>query len=324
MKLPLTLRLSLIVLPLLSLTLHSAPPAVYEPIPEQPFWLEADVRQQFPTEPIIRSTDYVKSGSTFYVSPGEQTQAAIAWIEAEGQWLEPRPAAPTAQKDNMVLSSQSAALEIVGPDGKNIDTSTAGTVIPQGSTVTTKDGWAAITLAGINTLHLMPGATATLNMRNEAGKLNTTVNLKSGGAFSKVGKSEGLPQNYRVQTPMGVAAARGTDFVTLALPTRIEVWIAEGVVDVFDPQGQKVGEVAAADDKALKVLRSPAITDPTENALANASIMTAAFGFVGQANTTTQGIQKKISAGLSPTPEELAFQKETIPVKFLIKVQKKP
>jgi hypothetical protein len=72
----------------------------------------------------------------------------------------------------------------------------------------------------------------------------------------------------------------------------------------------------------LKVLRNPAIPDPAENAKANAAIMSAAFGFVGQANTTTQALQSKKAQGLVLTAEEEAFQKETIPVRFLIKVHK--
>ena len=315
------LRFLLLALPL---NLQALPPAAYEPIPGEPFWLETDVAQQFPSEPIIRSSDYLKQGTTYFVSPSDKTQAAIAWIEADGQWLEPRKPADSAKPDNMVLSSRSAPLDVVGPDGKTLDMSLNGAVIPEGSTVTTKDGWAAITLGALNTLHLMPGASATLSMKNETGKMATLIKLKSGGVFSKVGKRDGLAQDYRIQTPQGIAAARGTDFVTLALPARMEVWIAEGIVDVMDTQGNKVGEVAASNDKALKVLRNPAITDPAENAKANAAIMTAAFGFVGQANTTNLGIQKKVSEGLARTPEEEAFQKETIPVKFLIKVAKKP
>jgi hypothetical protein len=306
----------------LPLILNAVPPATYEAVTGEPFWLEADVSQQFPTEPIIRSTDYVKQGSTYFASPGEKTQTATAWMEVSGLWLEPRKAAETAKPDNMVLSIKNTGLEVMGADGKAIDTTNPGTILPEGSTVTVKEGWAAVTLGGVNTLHLMPNTTATLSMKPEAGKLSTTIMLKSGGVFSKVGKREGLVQDYRIKTPQGVAAARGTDYVTLALPTRMEVWIAEGVVDVLDNQGAKVGQVAAASDHSLKVLRNPPIPDPVENAKANAAIMSAAFGFVGQANIDLQAIQSKKTKGETLSAQEEAQLKETLPVSYLVKVHK--
>ncbi|MDZ4787525.1 MAG: FecR family protein [Blastochloris sp.] len=203
-----------------------------------------------------------------------------------------------------------------------MDTAAIGSVVPVGSSLPSKDTWAAITLCNMNTLHLMPNTKVKVGMKTETGKLSTAISLESGGVFSKVGKRAGLTQDYRVQTPLGIAAARGTDYVTLALPTRMEVWIAEGKVDVLDLKGTKIGEVAASDDKALKVLRTPAILDPKENAAANAAIMTAAFRFAGQTNIANQSIHTKQQQKQELTLEEQDLLKNTIPVKYLVKVRK--
>ncbi|NJK91491.1 MAG: FecR domain-containing protein [Blastochloris sp.] len=292
---------------------QAEPPAVYEMVPDQPLWLELDVKAQYPGEPILRSGTYVRQADTIFVTPGPDTKSEAAWVEAVGFWLESRPAPASASESNLVLTVANPGLQVTTPDGKALESLSAGSAIPNGSTVKVGESWAALTLNKINTIHLMPGSTATLNSSREANQLSTKVNLEAGGVFSKVGKQEGLQQDYRVNTPRGIAAARGTDYVTLALPDRIEVWIAEGVVDVLDPAGTKVGEVAAADDQALKVLRSPTITDPAANAQANAAIMTAAFGFVAQANTTNQSLAAKKAAGQALTAEEEAFLQTIYP-----------
>lgn len=313
---------------LLSLTLAltssawALPPAVYEPIPNTPFWLESDVVQQYPQEAIIRQTEYLKKDNTFFVSPSFLTTAEVAWIEVSGQWLEPRKSPTTATSTNIVVASQNPNLTITSPDGKKTDSSALGTVIVEGSTVEVKEQWAALTLGNLNTLHLMPNTKVKVSFKSEPSKVSTVIQLDSGGVFSKVGKRADTSQDYRVQTPIGIAAARGTDYVTLALPTRMEVWIAEGKVEVLDLKGAKIGEVSASDDTALKVLRTPALTNPKENAEANAAIMTAAFNFVGQSNLENKSIQNKLSLKKELTAEEQELVKNTLPVKYFVKVQK--
>ncbi len=298
-------------------TSSAAPPAIYQAVEGEPFRLIEDVRQQFPSEPILGSDFAVRDGDRFFVTPGPGLNGARAWFVAEGGWLEPRLPHPAANANNVVLSIVQQGVSI-SRDGAPTAPAAAGETIDSKTTIRAGEGWAALTVGGVDTLHLLPGTEVSIEFEPSPSAPRTRVNLKSGGVFSRIKRRGDSPPDYKIVTPKGISGARGTDFVTLALPDRIEVWIAEGIVDVFDPDGNKVGEVAAEDDKALKVFRHPALPSQAEIFEANAAIMTAAINFIQQANIVSAGIAEKRQSRIALTPEEELVVREGITIRYLI------
>ncbi|MFQ3577509.1 MAG: FecR domain-containing protein [Verrucomicrobiia bacterium] len=295
----------------------AAPPAIYRAVEGQPFRLVEDVRQQFPAEPIVGSDFAVRDGDRFFVTPGPGLQGTRAWFVAEGRWLEPRLPHPAAKPNNVVLSIVQPGVS-VSRGGASASPAVAGQEVDAATTIRAGEGWAALTVGGVDTLHLLPGTEMSIEFQPSPTASRTRVNLKSGGVFSRIKSRGASPPDYRVVTPKGISGARGTDFVTLALPDRIEVWIAEGIVDIFDPEGNKVGEVAAADDNALKVFRHPALPTQSEIFEANAAIMTAAINFIQQANIVSAGIAEKRNARIALDPAEELVLREGITIRYLV------
>lgn len=291
----------------------------YEPVPGEPFWLLDDVRKSHPGDMIFDTRDYVREGGGFRASTVSAPETA--WFVVEGRWMEPRKAPANASVRNAVIASSRPDARLIYADGGSVRAD-AGTIVPPGATLKSGSEWAAITVGGRDTLHLMPGSEAVVDYNGDAKAPATRINLKTGGLFSKIERRRGGIQDYKIATPQGISAARGTDFVTLALPDRIEVWIAEGVVDVFDKREQLVGTVASADDSALKVLRHPRLRSEAAEVKANTAIMTTALGFIERANTSWAGIARKKAAGEGLDTFDRKVIRDTIPVRYLVKARR--
>lgn len=116
-------------------------------------------------------------------------------------------------------------------------------LIPTGSTVETSTASsAAVFMGGVDSARLVPDSGMTVTQGMEGTVRHTLIDLKKGAVFSRVGKRPGETQKYEVQTPEGVAAARGTEFADEVYEDLHLVFVNKGTVDLFI-DGKLVGTV---------------------------------------------------------------------------------
>jgi hypothetical protein len=85
-------------------------------------------------------------------------------------------------------------------------------------------------------LRINPGSQVRLTTGNERGALVRTLELEFGEVWARVSRREG--SEFRVQTPAGVAAVKGTEFVVRVDSAGATVITLEGVVEFFNDAGR--------------------------------------------------------------------------------------
>jgi hypothetical protein len=299
--------------------------ATYQVIPGEPIKLEDDVKTLFPGAPILRQDQYVDKGSTVELLSGSSSHPEFIWIERSGDWIEPANAIQKSRRlevnpTEMKLTELDGVVDVTLADGSSMK-GTEGMVVPEGATLrTSTSGTAAVILGGVSSVRLIGGTEVSVSQQVGEGNLrNTTINLTKGGVFSRVGQRLSETQSFKVKTPFGIAAAKGTDYVTIALPQRMDVWIAQGTVQVEDNKGTIVGTVSG-EPGAVKILRSPVLTEPSEVAEANSLTMGAAVDVIPGLNKKLAAIRLADPALL--TPDEKAFLAQVRTFKWLVKAKK--
>ncbi|NJL19383.1 MAG: FecR domain-containing protein [Bdellovibrionaceae bacterium] len=101
-------------------------------------------------------------------------------------------------------------------------------------------------IGGRHNVCLIPGTIAVLDREAGAQSDRVRIDLKQGAVFSHV-NLKAIPTDFTVKTPQALAAARGTDFVTVALPEVTDVWIQEGTVELLELSGASVGTVSSTE-----------------------------------------------------------------------------
>jgi biopolymer transport protein ExbD len=203
----------------------------------------------------------------------------------------------------------------------NFSPVTDGMTLPNGAVVKTgANGTAAVLFGGVDSARLMPDSAAAVQQTVTAQSRSAEVDLTTGGVFSKVGTQVGVKGDYEVHTPFGNAVAHGTDFVTMTTSARTDVWIAQGTVELVQPDGQKVGVVTSDGAGALKIIRFPALTDPHQAMLADTETLTAILNFIPMANQKIKVLRNKKTMGVSPTADEQAYLNRIKQVPCLIKL----
>lgn len=291
-------------------------------------WLEEDVRALFPDAVIVREGQYKQQGGEFVV----ETSAVLpdkVFIESSGDWIEPVTPPPSVGKitiasDELKVVEVAGQVEVSDPGNPTIfRPAQEDSIILSGSTVKTGvDGTAAVFMGGVNSVRIAPGAETLINQKVEGAKRESLIDLKLGTVFSKVGRKPGEIQEFRVKGPSGVAAAKGTDFVTVQLPDRMDVWVAEGVVELLKPDGGVVGQVSAALDGGLKIIRSPVASSQEATAAANRQTMGAAIHFVSQVNLKTAALNERAKKGDTLSPEDQAYLKRLRRVTWLVEAKR--
>ncbi|HEY0256103.1 MAG TPA: FecR family protein, partial [Candidatus Methylacidiphilales bacterium] len=196
-----------------------------------------------------------------------------------------------------------------------------GMTIPNGSVVKTgADGTAAVLFGGVNSARLIPNSEAAVQQTLASQVRSTEVDLHSGAVFSKVGLRPGEKQDYQVHTPFGVAAAKGTDFVSVALPARTDVWIAQGIVQLDKPDGKVVGTVSSTGTGGLKIIRFPIMADMHQAMMASAETMTAAMNVIPMINLKVKALHNQLANGLTLTPSQKDYLGRIKKIPCLIKL----
>ncbi|MCE0484307.1 MAG: FecR family protein [Methylacidiphilales bacterium] len=273
------------------------------------FYWKGDVLKADP-EAVIFTGKYTQQGDSYFITPKVKAPKEL-YIPMTNDWIEPitpsnMPASLNIPPDAMQIREPHGDVTVALPTAPaNFVPVNDGMTIPNGSVVKTGgDGTAAVLFGGVDSARLIPNSEAAVQQTVTEASRSTEVDLTKGAVFSKVGQRIGEKEDYQVKTEFGVAAARGTDFVTVAMPARTDVWIAQGTVQLSQPDGKLVGTVKSDGGGPLKIIRFPVIADPHQAMLASAETMTAAFNFIPMANIKIKALRDQMAQGVKLTPTE--------------------
>ncbi len=185
----------------------------------------------------------------------------------------PNGTPPAVGINEMKLVEVHGSVNIKKADG-DIEQGREGTIVPSGATVqTTSDASsAAVFIGGVDSARLLPHTEVKITENLNGSVRHTSIDLKTGSVFSRVGRRTGETQDYQVKTSEGVAAARGTEFADhrgVGSDGKMHhyVFVAKGTVQAlmggveFKLVSGKFGDLGAAimppsangDDKAVLI-----------------------------------------------------------------------
>lgn len=290
------------------------------------FYWKGDVLKVDPTAAIFAPGSYTQKGESYFITPKKKAPKEI-YVQVINDWIEPitppdMPASLGVADDAMQIREPQGDVQVALPSSPaTFIPATPGMSIPNGTVVKTgANGTAAVLMGGVNSIRLVPNSQAAVQQTVTPELRSTEVDLTAGAVFSKVGQRIGEKQDYQVHTPFGVAAARGTDFVSIAMPARTDVWIAQGTVQLDAPDGKMVGMVKSEGTGALKIVRFPVMTDPHQAMMASAETMTSAMNFIPMANVKIKALYDKQGQGVKLTPKEVDYLGKIKKVPCLIKL----
>jgi hypothetical protein len=287
-----------------------------------------DVVKSDPTVKIFTADDFVKKGDSWFMLTHGQPPKEV-YIEETQDWIEPitPPTMPTSlgiAPDAMQIREPRGDVEVALPGSPTTFSPAQDSVaIPNGSIVKTgANSTAAVLFGGVNSARLLPNSEAVVSQTVTPTLRTTLVDLKSGAVFSKVGTREGDPQkqDYEVHTFNGNAAAKGTDFVTVALPLRTDVWVAQGTVELIDAGGRVLDSVTGDGTGALKVERLPLLDDAVRAMTADEESLTIILNFIPTANIKLKALREALANGARPTANEKAYLKRIKKVSSLMRL----
>jgi hypothetical protein len=277
------------------------------------YYSRASLLKADPSAVILPEAEVRRQGDSYFMTPRHRAPKKI-YVEEMHDWLEPitppsMPASLGIAPDVMQIREPQGDVQVaLASAPATFVPATDNMPIPNGSVVRTGgNGSAAVLFGGIDSVRLAPNSEAAVQQTVTPQLRTTEIDLKKGAAFSKVGMRSGEKQDYEVHTPLGVAAARGTDFVTVMMPSRVDVWIAQGTVELTQPDGKVVGTVKSEGTGALKIIRTPLIADAHEAMMASAETMTAALDFIPQANLKMKALHDRMAQGVKPTAQEKTY-----------------
>jgi hypothetical protein len=290
------------------------------------YYWKSDIVNVYPSAVILPADSFTQKGDSYLITPKKRAPKVL-YMQVMSDWIEPitPPDMPTSLNiapDAMQIREPQGDVQVALPSAPaSYIPAAEGLILPNGSVVKTgADGTAAVLFGGVNSARLIPNSEAAVQQTVEPLARTTEIDLTKGAVFSKVGKQEGVTQDYRVHTPFGVAAARGTDFVTVAMQARTDVWIAQGTVALDQTDGQPVGSVSADGSGPLKIVRYPAMGTPGQTMLADSETMTAALNFIPIANQKVKALRDKLASGETLTGAEHDYLQRIKEVPCLIKL----
>jgi len=221
-------------------------------------------------------------------------------------WAEPitppSGAAPSVGINEMKLVAVHGPVTVQTPDG-TIKQGTNGMIVPSGSSISTiNDSSAAVFIGGVDSARILPNSNAKVTEKLTGSSRKTSIDLRSGTVFSRVGHRAGETQDFEVHTPEGVAAARGTSYAVGVTTTNgHEVTVVatqEGVVTLTDSTDGHVVTVTPQNNGQVSIGSVPALPPG-----ALRTIFAAFLVSLQQFNTYMQAI----AANPNPTAADLAY-----------------
>lgn len=315
----------LLTLHVILLTLWVAPLqagiSVYQQQEPVKAFLESDVYVLEKQPVIVRPGQYIRNDSTFLIDDKAIGNADEVYIEVVGDWIEPIPL--TTQANSIRVAVIQGEAEWASPESpEEFSPLSEGQEIPVGSRLRVGEaGCIGLDVGGRHAVCLTPGAEGVILRDLSRPEDQIEIVLSKGAVFSHV-NLKGLPTDYRIRTPHGVAAARGTDYVTVALPDVTDVWIQEGTVELLDLNDNSVGTVSSTDGGAPKIIRFPPAADDLARIEANSATLTAAATLIPQLNIRLPKLKAKQARGEALTDEERSFLNKSKRMHYLLKVER--
>jgi biopolymer transport protein ExbD len=310
--------------------MEDAPPSTHPAVEykraDTNFYPKAELLKAHPTIVIIPKTELTKNGDSYFFTPKKKAPKAI-YVETLNDWIEPITPPGAASlgiaPDEMQIREPQGDVQAALPSAPaNFAPVTDGMTLPNGAVVKTgANGTAAVLFGGVDSARLMPNSAAAVQQTVTAQSRSAEVDLTTGGVFSKVGTQVGVKGDYEVHTPFGNASTQGGDFVTLdyvAQTPHTDVWVAQGTVDLVQPDGTKVGQVGSDGTGPLHVLRS--VSDPAGSLELNAQELTEILNFIPLANQKIKALRDKMANGVTLTANEQAYLNRIKQVPSLIKL----
>lgn len=290
------------------------------------FYARGDVLRGDPTAVIVPPTSVAQNGDNYTFTPKKKAPKTI-YIEVSTDWIEPitPPEGPGTLRiapDAMQIREPQGDVQVALPSApSNFAPATDGMALPNGAVVKTgTNATAAVLFGGVDSARLMPDSEAAVQQTVTATARTAEVDLTAGGVFSKVGTQVGVVGAYQVHTPFGSALAQGGDFAALIAAGRADVWISQGTVEMTQPDGRKLGVVAADGTGPLKLIRYPAIASAAASLQADAESLTQVYNFIPVANQKLAALHAKQAKGLPLTSNEQAYLGRIKQVPALIKL----
>jgi hypothetical protein len=242
---------------------------------------------------------------TATATPGPST-VSVAGSDASPRqhtlyWSEPitppSGAAPQVSSNEMKLIEVQGDVSVMAPGGSS-QAAANEMLVPSGSTISTSgNASAALFMGGVNSIRLLPGTEVQVTQQLDGSVRKTVVALRRGTVFSRVGHRSGERQDYQVQSPEGVAMAKGTEFADSLANGHHYVFVVKGIVAML-VNGIQTG-----------------LLTPTTSSLAAGAMPTAADGnqVLFQILTELQPYQPKLKTVIadinngSATPSEIGF-----------------
>jgi len=276
------------------------------------FYWKGDVLKVDPNAIIIPEGGYTQQNDSYFIT-GRKKARKVVYAQVMNDWIEPiTPPNATSlgvpanvmqirepQGDVQVAFPSAPATFLPVQDGMTVDN---GSVVKTGANSTV-----AVVFGGVASARLIPNSIAAVQQALTPGLRSTEIDLTRGAIFSKVGKPIGEKEDYSIHTPFGAAVARGTDFVSVAMPSRTDVWIAQGTVQLSRPNGPMVGQISADGSGPLKIIRYPLMPDAHDAMMANAETMTAAMNFIPMANQKVKELRARLARGEKLNDAEMKY-----------------
>jgi hypothetical protein len=233
--------------------------------------------------------------------PSVRAASQPTWIEPV---TPPAPAKlPSITATEIKLVEVKGKVSVAAADGRSFEPAREGMSVPSGSIVKTSNGSsAAVLLGGVNSVRVAPDSQAQVVQKVDNGKRDTLVDLKRGTVFSKVGRRAGEVQTFQVKTPLGVAAAKGTDFAVKLASGNMIVFTSAGTVELRDANGNLIATLSSAPGLPIAIGSVMALTDAQKQELLNDLYL-----LIDSLNSKVNALRDKVAGGGTLTPGERAW-----------------
>jgi hypothetical protein len=289
------------------------------------YYLGSDLFHADPGACIVTPADVTNMGGTYLFSTRPHAPQVI-YLQQTSDWLEPitppnMPASLNCPSSQMQVREPQGSVQVALPSAPaDFQDVRRGMAIPNGSVLRTGDnGSVAVLFGGVDSVRLAPDTRAAVQMNLIGGVRDVEVDTRGGMVFSKVGQHAGESQVYAVHTPFGIASAHGTDYVTVVLPRRVDVWVAQGKVELASPDGARQ-VTASTGHEPLQVMRYPVISDSAMANTASAESLTALLNFIPMANQKLKVLANRSHDGDQLTATEKEYMGRIRQVTSLIKL----
>jgi hypothetical protein len=292
------------------------------------FYLKSDVLKANPDAVILPMTAVKHTGESWFV-PMHRHPAKEVYLMQATDWVEPitppnMPPNLNIPLDAMQVREPHGDVQVALPSAPaNFTAVTDLMTLPNGSVLKTGgSGTVAVLFGGVDSVRLAPNSQAAVQMNVTPALRDTEVDLHDGVAFSKVGLRLGEKESYQVHTPFGVVSAHGTDFATVALPQRVDVWVATGTVQLLPPggDGAKAQSVTAEAKGPLRVMRYPVAKDAQSASMENAETLSSALQIIPMINQKLKMLGDRVAAGDKLNPRESDYLGRVRRVAYLTKL----